>query len=213
MVGNKDDIYYYITVMNEIYMHPEMQKGTELGIIKGMYLLSEKPRTQVLKHKVQLLGSGTILLEVMAAAELLAQDFGIAADVWSVTSFNECGREGADVERWNRLHPLEKQKTSYVHDCLASTEGPVIAATDYMRAYAEQLRVLMPRSYHTLGTDGFGRSDTRKQLRRFFEVDRFYVVLTALQALSEEGTIDKAVVAKAIKQYNIHPDKLNPTTV
>ncbi len=213
MVGNKEDIYYYITVMNENYVHPEMQKGTELGIIKGMYRLSSKPRTKALKHKVQLLGSGTILLEVMAAAELLAQDFGIAADVWSVTSFNECGREGMDVDRWNRLHPLEKAKTSYVHDCLVSTEGPVIAATDYMRAYAEQLRVLMPRGYYTLGTDGFGRSDTRKQLRRFFEVDRFYVVLTALQALADEGTIDKAVVAKAIKQYNIHPDKPNPTTV
>ncbi len=213
MVGNKEDIYYYITVMNENYVHPEMQKGTEAGIIKGMYRLSAKPKTKALKHKVQLLGSGTILLEVMAAAELLAQDFGIAADVWSVTSFNECGREGAAVERWNRLHPLEKPKTAYVHDCLASTEGPVIAATDYMRAYAEQLRVLMPRSYHTLGTDGFGRSDTRKQLRRFFEVDRFYVVLTALQALADEGTIDKAVVAKAIKQYDIHPDKPNPTTV
>ncbi len=213
MVGNKEDIYYYITVMNENYAHPEMPKGMEAGIIKGMYRLSEKPKTKTLKHKVQLLGSGTILLEVMAAAELLAQDFGIAADVWSVTSFNECGREGANIERWNRLHPLEKPKTSYVHQCLASTEGPVIAATDYMRAYAEQLRSLMPRSYHTLGTDGFGRSDTRKQLRRFFEVDRFHVVLAALQGLAQEGTIDKGVVAKAMKQYKIDPNKPNTLTV
>ncbi len=213
MVLKNEDIYYYITIMNENYAHPDMPKGAEAGIIKGMYRLSAEPKTKVLKHKVQLLGSGTILLEVIAAAELLAKDFGIAADVWSVTSFNECGREGADIERWNRMHPLEEPKVSYVHQCLEVTEGPIIAATDYMRAYAEQLRSLMPRSYYTLGTDGFGRSDSRKQLRRFFEVDRFYVVLTALQALVSDGTLDKAVVAEAIKRYNIDPNKPNPTMV
>jgi pyruvate dehydrogenase E1 component len=196
--------------MNENYAHPAMPKGAEQGIIKGMYKFSEGKAKA--KAKVQLLGSGTILREVIAAGELLEKDFGIASDVWSVTSFNELRREGIDCERWNTLHPEAKARVSYVEQCLDS-KLPVISATDYIRAYSDQIRPFVKAQYKTLGTDGFGRSDTRKKLRGFFEVDRHYVVIAALKALADEGTIAASEVTKAIKLYKINPDKPNPTTV
>jgi len=215
MYVNQEDVYYYITVMNENYAHPAMPKGAEAGIIKGMYLFRGL-RTEGEKQKkpcVQLLGSGTILREVIAAAELLEKDFGVAADIWSVTSFNELRREGLDCERWNMLHPEAKRRASYVEQCMAPRSGPVIAATDYIKSYADQIRPYIPGRYKVLGTDGFGRSDTRKKLRRFFEVDRYYVAVAALKALADEGAIEAKVVSKAIKLYQINPDKPNPVTV
>ena len=215
MYVEQQDVFYYLTVMNENYAHPAMPKGAEAGIIKGMYLFSEggRGKGQGKKPTVQLMGSGTILREVIAAAELLEKDFGVAADIWSVTSFTELRREGLDCERWNMLHPEAKPRVSYVEQCLAGRSGPVIAATDYMRSFADQIRGFLPRHYKVLGTDGFGRSDTRKKLRRFFEVDRHYIAVAALKALADEGTIKAGEVSKAIKLYNINPDKPNPTTV
>ncbi len=210
MYNKQEDVFYYLTVMNENYAHPAMPKGVEEGIIKGMYKFSASKAKA--KNKVQLLGSGTILREVIAAADLLEKDFGVAADVFSVTSFNELRRDGIDAERWNTLHPEAKQRVSYVEQCL-DAEVPVIAATDYIRSYADQIRPYIKAQYKTLGTDGFGRSDTRKKLRHFFEVDRFYVVVAALKALADEGTIPAGEVSKAIKLYKINPDKPNPTTV
>ncbi|MFA5826766.1 MAG: pyruvate dehydrogenase (acetyl-transferring), homodimeric type, partial [Gallionellaceae bacterium] len=218
MYQNQEDVFYYLTVMNENYTHPAMPKGAEAGIIKGMYQFSTSKTKPVLskvegaKARVQLLGSGTILREVIAAGELLEKDFGIGADVWSVTSFNELRREGIDCERWNTLHPEAKARASYVEQCL-DAKTPVIAATDYIRSYADQIRPFVKARYKTLGTDGFGRSDTRKKLRGFFEVDRHYVAIAALKALADEGTIAASEVTKAIKLYKINPDKPNPTTV
>jgi pyruvate dehydrogenase E1 component len=210
MYQNQEDVFYYLTVMNENYAHPAMPKGAEEGIIKGMYKFSAgKGKT---KAKVQLLGSGTILREVIAAAELLEKDFGVAADVWSVTSFNELRRDGIDCERWNTLHPEAQPRTSYVDACL-DAKTPVVAATDYIRSYSDQIRPFVKARYKTLGTDGFGRSDFRRKLRQFFEVDRFYVAVAALKALADEGTIPASEVTKAIKLYKINPDKPNPTTV
>ncbi|KAF0206542.1 MAG: pyruvate dehydrogenase E1 [Gallionellaceae bacterium] len=210
MYQDQEDVFYYLTVMNENYTHPAMPKGAEAGILKGMYQFSASKAKA--KARVQLLGSGTILREVIAAGELLEKDFGIAADVWSVTSFNELRREGIDCERWNTLHPEAKARTSYVEQCL-DAKTPVIAATDYIRSYADQIRPFIKARYKTLGTDGFGRSDTRKKLRGFFEVDRHYVAIAALKALADEGTIAASEVTKAIKLYKINPDKPNPTTV
>jgi len=215
MYVEQEDVFYYITLMNENYIHPAMPKGVEAGILKGMYLLSEGAKTKgkTKTPHVQLLGSGTILREVIAAAELLKQDFGVTSDVWSVTSFNELRRDGMDSERWNMLHPEAPRRSSYVEQCLVQHNGPVIAATDYMKAYADQIRPYIPARYKVLGTDGFGRSDTRKKLRHFFEVDRFYVVVAALKSLADEGTVNAKEVSKAIKLYNINPDKPNPVTV
>ncbi len=210
MYVDKDRVFYYVAVMNENYAQPAMPEGSTEGILKGMYRFSEGGKA---KKRVQLLGSGTILREVIAAAELLQEDFGIAADVWSVTSFNELRREGIDVERWNMLHPDETQKRSYVEEQLAGTEGPVIAATDYIRTYADQIRPYIDRSYFTLGTDGFGRSDMREALRRFFEVNRYYIVVAALKALADDGEIAASEVKKAIEKYDINPEKPNPVTV
>ena len=162
---------------------------------------------------MQLLGSGTILREVIAAAELLEKDFGVASDIWSVTSFNELRRDGLDCERWNMLHPDMPRRASYVEQCLAGRGGPVIAATDYVKSYADQIRPYIPGRYKVLGTDGFGRSDTREKLRRFFEVDRFYIALAALKALTDEGAIQTGEVSRAIRLYRIDPDKPNPATV
>ncbi len=162
---------------------------------------------------MQLLGSGTILREVLAATELLAQDFDVGSAVWSVTSFNELRRDGIDVERWNMLHPDQEQRTTYVEAQLAGTRGPIIAATDYMRIYAEQIRPYVPRRYSVLGTDGFGRSDMRSQLRKFFEINRYYIVVAALKTLADEGEIPAARVAEAIAKYRIDPEKPNPVTV
>jgi pyruvate dehydrogenase E1 component len=211
MYQEHEDVFYYLTVMNENYAHPAMPRGAEQGIIKGMYLLSEGDRKS--KQRVQLLGSGTILREVMAAGELLHKDFGIAADVWSVTSFNELRREGLDSERWNMLHPEQPRRVSYVEQCLAPRSGPAIAATDYIKSYADQIRPYVPVRYKVLGTDGFGRSDTRKKLRHFFEVDRYYVAVAALKALVDDGAIEATEVSRALRLYKIDSDKPNPTTV
>ncbi|MDN6873569.1 pyruvate dehydrogenase (acetyl-transferring), homodimeric type [Pseudomonas citronellolis] len=209
MIEEQQDIFYYITVMNENYVQPAMPKGVEEGIIKGMYLLDEDKKDAA--HHVQLLGSGTILREVEAAAKILREDFGIGADVWSVPSFNELRRDGLAVERWNRLHPGQKPKLSYVEECLGGRKGPVIASTDYMKLYAEQIRQWVPsKEYKVLGTDGFGRSDSRRKLRDFFEVDRRWVVLAALEALADRGDIDAKVVAEAIAKLGIDPEKRNP---
>jgi pyruvate dehydrogenase E1 component len=214
MYANGEDIYYYITVMNENYTHPAMPAGVEPDILKGMYLFREAAVSKKDKApRVQLLGSGTILREVIAAAELLEQDFGVKADIWSATSFNELRREGIDVERWNMLHPAEPPRESHVQKCLKDRAGPVVAATDYMRNFADQIRPYVRGRYVVLGTDGFGRSDTRKNLRRFFEVDRHYVAVAALKALADEGTITIEKVAEAIDRYGIDTDKPNPTTV
>ncbi|WP_422614670.1 transketolase-like TK C-terminal-containing protein, partial [Methylogaea oryzae] len=204
-----DKVFYYITIANENYAHPAMPEGSAEGIVKGMYSLQDAGK----KAQVQLLGSGSILREVIAAADLLKQDFGVAASVWSVTSFNELARDGADAERWNRMHPEQKPRTSYVEQCLGGTKGPVVAATDYVRLYMDQIRPYVPRRYVALGTDGFGRSDCRKALRHFFEVDRHYVAVAALKALADEGTVPAAKVAEAIARYGLDPEKANPMTV
>ena len=208
MVQEQEDVFYYLTVMNENYSHPALPEGAEAGILKGLYRLSSSGKAQV-----QLLGSGTILREVMAAAELLQQDWGIAADVWSATSFNELRREAQDTHRWNTLHPTDPQKKSYVEDCLDATTGPIVAATDYMRAYSDQIRPYVSRRYVTLGTDGFGRSDSREALRSFFEVDRHHVVLAALKALADDGVIPAAKAAEAIAKYGIDAERANPVNV
>ena len=210
MVQDQEDVFYYITMMNENYAHPAMPKGAEADILKGMYAFRKGAKS---KLKVQLLGSGTIFREVIAAAELLKKDWGVDADLWSCPSFNELARDGQDVARWNMLHPTAKAKRSHVESCLSDTTGPVIAATDYIRTYAEQIRQFVPRHYVVLGTDGFGRSDTRAKLREFFEVDRYFVTVAALKALADEGEIDTKKVAEAIKLYGINPDKPNPLTV
>jgi len=211
MYKDQESVYYYITIMNENYVHPPMPKGAEEGILKGMYLLKRGAPKK--KMKVQLLGSGTILREVIAAADLLEADFGVSTDIWSVTSFNELRREGLDVQRWNRLHPEHTQRSTYVEKCLKEGSGPVIASTDYIKTYADQIRAFVPRHYVTLGTDGFGRSDSRENLRRFFEVDRYHVTVAALKALADEGVIPAAKVAEAIAKYGIDPNKPNPVTV
>ena len=213
MFKDQESVFYYITAMNENYLQPEMPKGVEKGIIQGMYLLKETAADAKPGLRVQLLGSGTILREVIAASELLAEDFGVAADIWSVTSFNELRRDGIDCERWNMLHPNRKSRVSYVEQCLDGREGPAVAATDYMRNYADQIRAYVKRPYCVLGTDGFGRSDTREKLREFFEVNRYYIAICALSALVEEGQLETKVVAEAIKKYRVSANKPNPVTV
>ncbi len=209
MVEEQQDIYYYITVMNEAYAQPAMPAGVEEGIIRGMYLLEEDRRDAA--HHVQLLGCGTILREVREAAAILREDYGIAAHVWSVPSFNELRRDGLAVERWNRLHPSEKPRQSYVEQCLKDQQGPVVASTDYMKLLAEQIRQWIPgREYKVLGTDGFGRSDTREQLRHFFEVDRRWIVLAALEALVDRGDLESRVLGEAISRFGIDPEKTSP---
>jgi pyruvate dehydrogenase E1 component len=211
MYVDDDDVYYYITVMNENYEHPAMPKGAEEGILKGIYLFKKGGKK---KLRVQLLGSGTIFREVIAAADLLKDDFGVDSDLWSVTSFNELRRQGLDVERWNMMHPTKKAKVSYVEQTLSPHAGPIIAATDYIKTYADQIRNFLPgRNYVVLGTDGFGRSDTRAQLRKHFEVNRYYVVIAALKALADEGQVPASKVNEAIKKYGVNPDKPNPVTV
>ncbi|MEX0960665.1 MAG: pyruvate dehydrogenase (acetyl-transferring), homodimeric type [Burkholderiales bacterium] len=212
MYKEQEDIFYYITVMNENYRHPAMPEGAEQGILKGMYRLSQH-KAKKDAPKVQLLGSGTILREVIAAQDLLENDFGVSVDVWSCPSFTELRREGLGTLRWNMLHPEEKPHEAYVSQCLNRAPGPVVAATDYVRTFADQIRPFIYKPYLVLGTDGFGRSDTREKLRRFFEVDRYYVAVAALKALADEGTIPAETVAKAIKKYGIDPDKPNPTRV
>ena len=211
MYQNHENIFYYITTMNENYSHPAMPEGVQEGILKGMYLLQkgEKAKGPV----VQLMGSGTILREAIAAAALLEKDWEVSSNVWSAPSINELAREGQATLRWNRHHPDQPQRKSYVEQCLETTKGPVIAATDYIKTFSEQIRAFVPRRYVTLGTDGFGRSDTRAKLREFFEVDSRYITLAALQALAAEGTIPTARVAEAIKKYGLDPEKPLPTNV
>ncbi len=210
MFAEQQDVYYYLTVMNENYEHPEMPAGSEADIIKGMYAFRKGGAGDV---RVQLLGSGTIFNEVIAAADLLKNDWGVEADIWGCPSFNELTRDGQDASRWNLLHPLETPKKSHVEQKLEGAVGPVIAATDYIKLFAEQIRPFVKNTYVTLGTDGFGRSDTREKLRHFFEVDRHWVTLAALKALADDGKIDRSKVAAALVKYNLDPKKPNPMSV
>jgi pyruvate dehydrogenase E1 component len=211
MVTEQEDVFYYLTVMNENYEHPAMPEGAAPSILKGMYQFRKGAASN--GPRVQLLGSGTIFMEAIAAAALLKSDWGVEADLWSCPSFNELARDGNDCTRWNLLHPTEKPRVPHVAACLAETRGPVIAATDYIRVFAEQIRSLVPRQYTVLGTDGFGRSDTREKLRHFFEVDRYWITLAALSALAEDGQVKKEKVAEAIKKYALDPNKPNPVKV
>jgi pyruvate dehydrogenase E1 component len=218
MVGEQEDVFYYITVMNENYAHPGLEEivqanaVAQAGILKGMYLFrtgGQKPQ------RVQLLGSGTILREVIAAAELLEKDWEVAADVWSCTSFTELRRQGLDAERYNLIHPEGARQKSHVELCLEETRGPVIAATDYIKTFADQIRPFVPqgRRYRVLGTDGYGRSDTREKLRHHFEVDRYWVVVAALKSLAEDGLVKPGRVSEALARYQLNPDKPNPVLV
>ncbi len=212
MYQDKENCFYYITVMNENYTHPDLPAGVEDGIVKGMYLLESAKNTRRKTDRVQLLGSGTILREVLAAATILREDFGISADVWSATSVNELRRDGLACEHWNLLHPDAKPKVPYVTELLQNQSGPVICATDYMKSYGEQIRPYVPGKYVVLGTDGFGRSDTRANLRRHFEVDRHFVVIAALKALADEGKFAAKDLVKAMRQFGIDPEKRDPMT-
>ena len=207
MCAEQEDIFYYITLMNENYEHPAMPEGAASGIIKGMYLLHEGGPSP--GPRVQLLGSGTILREVIAAADHL-KEYGVTADIWSVPSFTELRREGLETERWNMLHPSEESRQTFVGACLTGRRGPVIASTDYIKAFADQIRPFVPGQYRVLGTDGFGRSDYRRRLRDFFEVDRRWVTLAALTALAQEGAVDRRLLGDAIKRFDINPEKPSP---
>ena len=209
MIENQEDVFYYITLMNENYSHPEMPKGVEADIIKGMYPFST---SKIKGEKVQLMGSGVILREVIEAQKILENDYGVSADVWSVTSFNELRKDALEIDRWNRMNPDKPQKESHITKHLKKAEGPIIASTDYMKSFAEQIAVFLPHTFVALGTDGFGRSDSRENLRQFFEVDRHYVVVATLKALSDEGKIKSSIVTDAIKKFKLDPNKPNPVT-
>ncbi len=220
MYKERESVYFYITTMNENYTHPEMPKGAEEGIIKGMYLLEDGGTKEykvsgkaINKDRVRLLGSGTILREVREAAKVLRDEYKVAVDVWSVTSFNELRKDGLSTTRYNMMHPTKKPKESYVHKCLSATSGPVIASTDYMKVQADQIREFVPDTYRVLGTDGFGRSDTRENLRHFFEVDHRFVVIAALTELKERGLVTADTIAKAMKSMGIDQDKVDPLTM
>ncbi|HUY83215.1 MAG TPA: pyruvate dehydrogenase (acetyl-transferring), homodimeric type, partial [Steroidobacteraceae bacterium] len=210
MYQEREKVFYYITCMNENYAHPAMPAGVERGILSGMYLLQIGGRGKV---RATLFGSGTILREVIAAAEVLERDFGVPADVYSVTSFSELRRDALAIERWNLLHPEEPPRQTYVAQALGQSEGPFIAATDYMKTVPDQIRQWVPGRYVVLGTDGYGRSDSRAELRRFFEVDRHFVVVAALKALVDDGKIDRQTVLKAMTKFRVDPAKPNPLTV
>ena len=207
MFKKQENVFYYITTMNENYSHPGLSKGQEKDIIKGMYLFQKAKKG---KTKVQLLGSGSILREVIAAADLLKKEFKVQADIWSCPSFNELKRDGDEVSRWNLLHPDKKPRKCHVTQCLENTEGPVVAATDYVKLFADQIRAYVPKSYTVLGTDGFGRSDSREALRKHFEVDRYFITVAVLNALVGEDTISVKTVKAAIKKYGIDTEKNNP---
>ena len=209
MYQDQQDVYYYITVMNENYTHPAMPAGVEQAILKGMYLFRDGGEGQN-EPRVQLLGAGTILREVIAAADILKEQYHVNADIWSVTSFNELRSEALKVARWNMLHPQQQAQSSHVENCLRGRNGPVIAATDYMKIYADQIREFVPGTYRILGTDGFGRSDTRQKLRHFFEVDRFFIVIAALKALADAGKVSAQTVTEAMEKLGIDPEKANP---
>ncbi len=209
MFAEQEDIFYYLSVMNENYAHPAMPKGAEAGILKGMYLLQSGGKGKV---RVNLMGSGTILREVIKAAEILEKDYGVPADVFSCPSFSELRREALDIERNNMLHPDAPQAVPYVRQCLGDRTGPFIAATDYMRIVPDQIRQWVPGRFVVLGTDGYGRSDSRAELRRHFEVDAPHIVVASLRSLADEGKLDMATVKGALKKFNIDPDKPNPVT-
>jgi pyruvate dehydrogenase E1 component len=218
MVTEQEDVFYYLTVMNENYEHPAMPEGVERDILKGMYLF-RKGDDEGIGPKVQLLGSGTIFREVIAAADLLEQEWGVSVDLWSCTSFNELARNGHECIRFHLLHPLEPRPQCHAQRLLADTCGPIVAATDYTRMFAEQIRPFITdgpegsRRYTVLGTDGFGRSDTREALRGFFEVDRYWVTLAALSSLADDGAIEPKMVAEAIAKYGLDSNKPNPVKV
>ena len=211
MYVEQENVFYYITVMNESYAQPALPKGVEEDILKGMYLFQKGKKNN--SPRVQLIGSGTIFIEAVEAAQLLRDDWKVEADLWSCPSFNELARNGETCERWNRLHPTETAKISHVSRCLKDTQGPVIASTDYTRAFAEQIRGYITAPYTVLGTDGFGRSDTRENLRSFFEVNRYHIVIAALKALADNGEFELAKVDIAIAKYNINPDVTPPWLV
>ena len=210
MYAEQESVFYYITCMNENYAHPAMPAGAAQGILNGMYPLQKGGSSEL---RVTLFGSGTILREVLGAAELLEKDYGVAADVYSVTSFSELRRNALAIERWNLLHPNAPQKESYISQTLKGCTGPFVASTDYMKTVADQIRQWVPGHYVVLGTDGFGRSDSRAELRRFFEVDRHYVVIAALKALADEGKVGPQTVSEAMQKFGIDPEKPNPLTV
>ena len=211
MLVDQEDVFFYLTVMNENYEHPPMQEGVEVGIVKGMYLLRDGKKKKGKRHHVQLMGSGTILREVIAAAELLEKDFDVSADVWSITSFTELRREALDAERWNMLHPLETPRIPYVTAALRERgDGLFVASTDYMKLFPDQIRPFVPGTFRVLGTDGFGRSDYRKMLRSHFEVDRHFIALATLKGLADENKVPSTTVASAIEKYGIDPEKPNP---
>ncbi len=212
MVADQEDVFYYLTLLNENYSHPAMPEGAREGILRGMYLLSQG-QAGSRRPRVQLLGSGSILREVIAAAELLAEDWDVASDVWSATSFTELRRDGIEIERWNMLHPLQEPRRAFVSECLDVDRGPVIASTDYIRTFADQIRQWVPGSYRVLGTDGYGRSDYRSALRRFFEVDRHYVAVAALRSLAELGQVPPEKVQEAIDRYQIDAGAPIPTSL
>ncbi|WP_375067370.1 pyruvate dehydrogenase (acetyl-transferring), homodimeric type [Stenotrophomonas lactitubi] len=211
MYVDQEDIYYYITLLNENYPHPALPDGAEAGILKGLYLLRPAAADTIARPRVQLMGSGSILREVLAAADLLQQDFGVASDVWSATSLTELRRDGLAVERWNLLHPADEPRVPYVQQCLQDHAGPVVVATDYMKIVGDQIRpFISDRRFIALGTDGFGRSDTRESLRTFFEVDRHFIVLAALKALADDGHVERSLLQQAIDRYGIDTGKRDP---
>ena len=211
MFRDQEDVYFYLTLMNENYSHPDMPEGAEEGIIRGLYRFREAARPA--ERHVNLMGSGTILVQAIKAADMLEADFGVTADIWSATSFNELARDGQDAARWNRLNPLEAPRVPYVTQALSGAKGPFIAATDYMKNYAEQIRAFVPGRYTVLGTDGFGRSDSRVNLRRFFEVDANHIAAAAMVDLFREGAIDEATLRDALSRYDIDGGKPNPRLV
>jgi pyruvate dehydrogenase E1 component len=211
MHEKNENVFYYITTMNENYTHPDIpkDKDCEDGILKGMYKI--KDYSNYKKNKIQLLGSGAILREMISAAEILQKDYQIDSEVWSVTSFNELRKDGMETERWNLLNPDGKKKKSYVEKCLEKREGPVFAASDYVRSFSDQLRPYVSKPFYSFGTDGYGRSDTRKNLRKFFEVDKEHIVAYTLSALAKEQLIASKHAEKAIKKYKINKEKVFPT--
>jgi len=213
MHEKNENVFYYITTMNENYTHPDIpkDKDCEDGILKGMYKI--KDYSNYKKNKIQLLGSGAILREMMSAAEILQKDYQIDSEVWSVTSFNELRRDGLETERYNLLNPGENKKTSYVEKCLGKKDGPILAASDYMRMNSDQIRPYTSKSFYSLGTDGYGRSDTRKNLRKFFEVDKEHIVAYTLSALAKEQLIGAKEAEKAIAKYKIDKDREFPTNL
>ena len=211
MYEDQEDVYFYLTLMNENYAHPDMPMGVEDDIIRGLYRLKKTAKPG--KKHVNLMGSGTILIQAMKAAEMLEEDFGVTSDIWSATSFNELGRNCQDAARHNRLNPLEDPHVPFVAQQLKGAKGPVIAATDYMKSYAEQIRPCVPGRYTVLGTDGYGRSDSRVNLRRFFEVDANHIAAAAMVDLFRDGAITKAMLSKALTKYDIDGAKPNPRLV